>query len=140
MQPLTGCSENLVVLIETQFRTAPNSWDWFYSIVKSVSIRMANEPQSHPIPFGTEITDNVNRQMDEITITGVFGCLSCEDTDVEPEEVIPEIKRLSRRMICNIDEYVTLTSNHWAARYMILVGASIEENQDSVQTLSLIHI
>jgi hypothetical protein len=133
MKPLTGCGENLVVLIET----TDKNWSFFYSIVKSVKISMSNKPHGHPIPYGTEITDHVKREMDQITITGVIGCLNCTGENHNINNYIPSVKRLKERMMHCRDEFVTLTSNHWQARYMILTNVEIEENQDHVQTKNI---
>ncbi len=132
MQPLLDCSANLIVLIETMER----DWSFIYDIAQSVNIRLATEPSAHPIPYGTEITDHVKRRMDEITIDGVVGCLKCEG-ETPIYGIIPELKRLSERMMYCKEDFVTLTSNKWQARYMILTSVDIKESQDSVQVLEI---
>lgn len=133
MQPLSDCNSSLVVLIETQDR----DWSFLYDIVNETEIRLSSEPHSHPIPYGTEITDHVRRKMDEITLTGVVGCLRCGEGRKPISGIIPELKRLSERMMYCKEDFVLLTSNNWQARHMILVGVTVREQQNAVQVMDI---
>lgn len=138
---LQGCGNDLIVLIETA-AIADNvvgtgldakSWTFVYSLVKSVQIQFSATPSQHPIPYQTVITDNVQRNMDVITITGKISCASCGDLDATNTNiVIKELKMLSERSIYSTDYYVTLTSNDWLGENMILTSVTIDENQDNV--------
>ena len=68
MQDLINCSRNLTVLIQTEFK----DWSFIYDIVKTVDIDISNTTHSHPIPYGTQITDHVMREMDTIKISGII--------------------------------------------------------------------
>ena len=130
MPLLQGCDNNLLVLIQTK-EPILEDWSFIYTIVDDVKINYSNTPSRHPIPFSTEITDNVKRNMDTITITGVIGCYSCGEILPDATNVvIPKLKELSNRSMYCPDEYVTLTSNDWMAKYMILTNVSINERQD----------
>ena len=129
MVDLLGCNKNLTVLIETEFK----DWSFIYDIVTDIDINISNSPHQHPIPYGTEITDHVKRNMDRITITGIIGCYRCGGFDMTTNYVIPELKKLADRMMYCIDDFVLLTSNDWQARYMILTDVSVKERYDKVQ-------
>ena len=141
MPLLQGCDNNLVVLIET-FDPVIKDWSFIYSIVDDVTINYSNSPHQHAIPFQTEITDHVQRNMDTITITGVVGCnvhgKKCNSLDSSSTNiVVQELKRLSERSMYCKEQYVNLTSNDWLARNMILTSASINERQDRVHTKAI---
>ena len=130
MQDLINCSRNLTVLIQTEFK----DWSFIYDIVKTVDIDISNTTHSHPIPYGTQITDHVMREMDTIKISGIIGCVRCGNRDLTMNNVIPELKRLSERMMYCKEDFITLTSNDWQARHMILTGVTVSESQETVQT------
>lgn len=137
MPLLQGCDNNLVVLIET-FEPVIKDWSFIYSIVDDVTINYSNSPHQHAIPFQTEITDHVQRNMDTITITGVIGCSGCgEFRSDATNNVVKELKRLSERSMYCKEQYVNLTSNDWLARSMILTSVSINERQDRVHTKAI---
>lgn len=125
-----NCSQTLTVLIESQYE----DWSFIYDIVKTVDINIRANPHSHPIPYGTKITDHIEREMDTIKIDGVIGCFRCGGFSPNPTFVIPTLKRLSERMIYNKDSFVLLTSNHWQSRFSILTDVQVRESQKGVQT------
>lgn len=130
MQDLIRCDRSLIVNIKSQYQ----DWSFVYDIVKSVSITMGAEPSSHPIPYGTEITDHLNRRMDTLTIEGVIGCYRCNGRNLNTTIVIPKLKEMSERLVYNRDDFFLLTSNDWQFRYAILTTADVKELQDEAQT------
>lgn len=135
MIDLIGCDDDLVVFIESN----DGSWSFVYDVVESVSIGMSNKPTSHAIPYGTEITDNIMRSMDTITIDGVIGCVKCQSLFGNPSlhVVIAQLKKLADRMIYDREGFVTLTSNHWLGRFMILTDVDVKQSQDGVQVFEI---
>ena len=137
MDLLQGCDNSLIVLIQTN-RPSFESWTFIYSVIDDVKINYSVTPHRHPIPYATEITDNVKRNMDTITLTGVIGCNSCgELRPASTNIVVSKLKELSERNMYCPEDYVTLTSNDWMAKYMILTSVSINERQDRVHTKSI---
>lgn len=137
-EPLIGCNNNLVVLIQNTEAT-PLDWSFVYSLVTDVDITISATPSSHPIPFQTVATDYVQRNVDTIVITGVVGCYSCgafrsDNTNI----VIAGLKKLSEQSYYSKDKYLTLTSNDWTATNMVMTNASIKESQDSVMKKQIV--
>lgn len=132
-----NCNESLVVSIESK----EQDWTFMYGLVTDVAINLGNSPSSHPIPYGTTITDNMMRNMDTISIDGVLGCLKCDGmrgqsyTSNALSYVISKLKTLSQRMVYDNTGFVTLTSTQWLAKYMIMTSVSIRQKQDNVQKL-----
>lgn len=128
--PNNQCGDDLVVKIESQYE----DWSFIYDIVKEVEITISTSPHDHPIPYGTKITDHVERQMDTMRITGLVSCFRCGGVSTIPAFVISRLKQLSERMMYCKEDFILLTSNHWQFRYAILTEVSIRESQDGVHT------
>lgn len=136
---LDSCSEDLCVLIEKE----DMSYTFIYDIIDDIQIQMSITPSKHPIPYTYEITDNVARGVDVISLKGIMGCLSqCGNsdfgrTDVSMREVIIAMKNMQDRTLYDRDGYATLTSNHWKANHMLLTNVVIGQSQEHVQKLDI---
>lgn len=138
-----GCDNDLVVLIENDGQ----DFTFIYDLVKTCDISISSSPSQYGIPFGTKLTDNIVREMDNIRLSGVIGCIGCQQTIYTPHNVnfginnsvlgyvISELKRLSEKMIYDNTGFTRLTSNHWSAENMILTSCEVRHTGDNVQEM-----
>lgn len=127
-----SCEMDLRVLIETRGQVY---WSFLYDIVDENQISLSVSPNKYEIPYGTEVTDHIMREMDELTITGVASCYRCGGGLYIPNYnlVVQKLKELKERMIYCEDDYITIYSNDWIFSNAILVSADIVESQSNRQ-------
>ena len=109
-----------------------------FDILGKVTLTISSSNNRHPVPFGTVITDHIQRNMDTLVMTGIVGCDNCAvKSSFKFKSIINIIKLIQSKMVYEPSSLIQITSNEWQFNYAILLNATIEEDAKHPQVKTI---